>query len=221
MPEVNATGYIRESMPTITTLRTHPARPGRVRVEIDGTFAFELSRKVITAKSVTEGESLSVARRRELEGIAAREAAISLLARRERSRVELSAALKRKGFTPALVESTLAQLEQEKLQSDTRFANAWVATRRRLSPRGRVALAFELRQKGISRPEIDAALQKYTPTDERSALRELIGARLARLTPSSRDQQKIKQRLLGFLARRGFAYEDIQQVITEHYPKWR
>jgi regulatory protein len=209
-----------QELPTITALKSHPARPGRIRVELDGKFAFELSRKVILARSVTEGEALTPERRNELESIAAREAAIGLLARRERSRAELAIALKRKKFPPDLIESVFLNLEKEKLLSDERFAGAWVNTRRRLSPRGRAALTYELRQKGIRKKNIDQAISTYPHADELAALRDLIEARLARLTTSGDDPAKIKRRILGFLARRGFTYEDIEQVLREHFPNW-
>lgn len=207
-------------MTTITALTPQRARPGRIKVEIDGKYAFELSRKVIRNKSVYEGEELTVERRRELESIAAREAAIGLLARRERSRAELRTALKRKGFEIGSIEQVLDALEKERLQSDSRFANAWISTRRRLSPRGRAALAYELKQKGIEEDQIDSSLKNFTESDETEALRELIEARLPRMAASGDDPAKIKRRLLGFLARRGFTYEDIRQVLTRHFPDW-
>ena len=206
--------------PTITALTTHPARKGKVRVEIDGIYAFELSRKAILAKHVSEGEVLTRERRRELETIAAREAAIGLLARRERSRAELTTALKRKRFPVPVIAEVLEELEKEGLQSDERFASAWVGTRRRISPRGRTALVYELKQKGIEEKEVARAMARYTPSDERDALRELIAARLPRLVSSGDDPPKIKRRLLGFLARRGFAYDDIRAVLTAHFPDW-
>lgn len=205
---------------TITALTTHPARKGKVRVEIDGTYAFELSRKATLTKHVTEGEILSPERRRELETIAAREAAIGLLARRERSRAELTTALKRKRFPVPVIAAVLDELEKDGLQSDERFASAWIGTRRRISPRGRAALVHELKQKGIEEKELGRAMGRYTPSDEREALRELIAARLPRLISSGDDPPKIKRRLLGFLARRGFAYDDIRAVLIEHFPDW-
>jgi regulatory protein len=204
----------------ITALKTHPARPGRIRVEIDDQYAFELSRKVILAKGVTEGEVVTPERRHELQTIAVRESAVGLLARRERSRAELTVALKRKRFPLDLIEKVLLGLEKEKLLSDERFAGAWVNTRRRLSPRGRAAFTYELKQKGIRKKNIDLAIATYSRADELAALRDLIESRLARLTASEDQAAKVKRRLLGFLARRGFTYEDIEQVLREHFPNW-
>ncbi|GAB4324041.1 MAG: hypothetical protein Kow0074_16680 [Candidatus Zixiibacteriota bacterium] len=207
-------------MPTITALAPQKHRPGRIRVEIDFQYAFELSRKVVQNKCVCEGEELDPARRRELESIAAREAAIGLLARRERSRAELAGALKRKGFDESVINAVLDVLEKEKLQSDDRFASSWVSTRRRVAPRGRTALAYELKQRGIDDATINKTLREFSASDERDALRELIEARLRRLSHAKDDRPREKQRLLAFLARRGFAYEDIRSVLSAHFPDW-
>jgi regulatory protein len=205
---------------TITKLASHPARPGRLRVYIDEKYAFELSRKSILALKIAEGEELTPERWRQLEIAAAREAAIGLLARRERSRAELKTALKRKGFETGIVESVLDTIEKEGFQSDARFASAWVGTRRRLSPRGKAALAYELKQKGIPDSEAADALSQYKSSDERAALRDLIDSRLTRWRDSKDNKEKTKHRLLGFLSRRGFAYEDIRAVLSRDFPEW-
>ncbi len=207
-------------MTKLTRLDSHPARPGKLRVYLDDNYAFELSRKSILALKVSEGESLAPDRLRELQVTAVREAAIGLLARRERSRAELRLALKRKSFEPALIESVLEDIEKNGLQSDARFASAWVETRRRLSPRGKAAIAFELKQKGIDESAAQSALKRYNSDDERAALRELIESRLARIVREKEDKQKTKQRLLGFLTRRGFSYDDIRAVIARDFPQW-
>lgn len=205
---------------TVSKLDYHPARPGKLRVYIDEKYAFELSRKSILGLKVSEGEELTPARYQQLTMIAVREAAIGLLARRERSRSELRSALKRKSFEPDAIELVLDGIEKEGLQSDTRFASAWVETRRRLSPRGRAALAFELRQKGIGDAQAVDALSRYKSEHERNALRDLIESRLTRMRGGADDKQKLKQRLLGFLTRRGFAYEDIRAVLARDFPQW-
>jgi regulatory protein len=192
-----------------------------VRVEIDDHYAFEISRKAVVAHHVVQGESLPPERRRMLEAIAVREAAIGLLARRERSRAELAAALKRKKFPADLIEQVLQTIQTEGLQSDTRFASAWIETRRRLSPRGRATLVYELKQKGIEDREIKSVMNRYASTDERDALRELIASRLPRLIQSTEDREKLKRRLLGFLSRRGFAFEDIRAVLQSDFPDWQ
>jgi regulatory protein len=207
-------------MAKLTKLDSHPARPGKLRVYLDDKYAFELSRKSILALKVNEGEELDPKRLRQLQITAVREAAIGLLARRERSRSELRLALKRKSFDLSLIESVLDGIEAEGLQSDSRFASAWVETRRRLSPRGKAALAFELKQKGIGDGQAAEALSRYKHEHERDALHDLIESRLSRWASSSDDKQKVKQRLLGFLTRRGFAYEDIRAVLSRDFPQW-
>jgi len=132
----------------------------------------------------------------------------------------LKMALKRKGFETGIVESVLDTIEKEGFQSDARFASAWVGTRRRLSPRGKATLAYELKQKGIPDSEAADALSRYKSSDERAALRDLIDSRLTRWRDSKDNKEKTKHRLLGFLSRRGFAYEDIRAVLARDFPDW-
>lgn len=204
----------------LTRLDSHPARPGKLRVYLDDKYAFELSRKSILALKVSEGEVLDTERLRQLQVTAVREAAIGLLARRERSRSELRLALKRKLFDEGIIDSVLDAIQKEGLQSDSRFASAWVETRRRLSPRGKAALAYELKQKGIGDGQAAETLSRYKDQHERDALHDLIESRLSRWSNSSEDKQKLKQRLLGFLTRRGFAYEGIRAVLARDFPDW-
>lgn len=204
----------------ITKLTSHPARPGKLRIYIDDKYAFELSRKAVNALHLNEGDDLEDTRLRTIRLVAARESAIGLLARRERSRAELMTALKRKGFDSGIIDNVLSGIEKEGLQSDARFASAWVETRRRLSPRGKAALAYELKQKGIRESDAAGALSRFQTDDERQALRDLISNRLERFIIGKEEKEKFKRRLLGFLSRRGFAYEDIRAVLSHDFPQW-
>ena len=78
----------------------------------------------------------------------AREAAVRLLARREHSRLELRTKLVGKGWPEDLVESTIAELADEGLQSDDRFAESFARQRagRSYGPR---RIRAELTQRGI------------------------------------------------------------------------
>ena len=201
----------------ITGLVSHRFRAGRLQIRIDDRYAFELSRKQVTALDLFVGEELPPERYAAIEQRAAEEAAIGLLARRERSEAELRVSLARKKFSAGVVSSVLQTLTVRGLQSDARFATSWVQTRQRLSPRGRTALVHELEQKGIQHEQISSSLRTLSSDDEREAIRALIAARWRRRAQD--DLRKSKQQLLAFLARRGFSYEDIRAVLREHFPE--
>jgi len=85
-------------------------------------------------------------------------AAMNLLARREHSLLELRAKLKRRFADESAVVEQLSRLVDENLQSDSRFAESYV--RQRASGGfGPLRVREELRERGVSTPDIDAALE--------------------------------------------------------------
>src|SRR5690554_702253 len=80
-------------------------------------------------------------------------AAMNLLARREHARDELRTKLLKRfgseGERVKTVDQALARLEEQGLQSDERFTEAFVTARERQG-KGPLRIAQELRQKGVS-----------------------------------------------------------------------
>jgi regulatory protein len=95
------------------------------------------------------------------------------------------------------------------LVNDTEFALTWVENRSEFRPRGQRALRMELRQKGLSEGVIQQALADL---DEESLAYQAARKRAARL--SQLEETDFKRKLQSFLARRGFAYETIYEVVN-------
>lgn len=114
--------------------------------------------------------------------------------------------LARKGFDEELTERMLDKFVAAGLVDDAAFAQRWVQSRHQFSGRGRRALAQELRTKGVGEVEAAAALDTVSRDDERVRAAELVDRKLARLEiPEDRvDRDKLTQRLVGMLARRGY-----------------
>ena len=79
----------------------------------------------------------------------ARRIALSLLARREHSARELHFKLIARGCAESDVDAVLAALRIERLLSDERFAEAYVASRRERGY-GPVRIEAELRERGVA-----------------------------------------------------------------------
>ena len=147
----------------------------------------------------------------------ARDHALSLLARRARSRRELSDRLRRKEIPARIVARVLDRLEAGGLLDDAAFARAFIRDRLRFRPRGRRALATELRRKGVSASVIDAALDEAfaeLETTDRAVADEVAEGWLRRQPakiraalqrgPFDEDGAKAWRRGLGHMARKGF-----------------
>ena len=86
------------------------------------------------------------------------EAAARLLEVRPRSIEEVRRRLHDAGYRPDLVGGAVARLIALGYLDDAAFARSWVESRDRVRPRGARALRDELRRKGVSAEDVEAAL---------------------------------------------------------------
>jgi regulatory protein len=200
-------------MSIITGLTAGKGRDKRVRVYLDGRFAFSLSAEVALKEGLRAGQELSEAKRRALADAdryqKCLEAAFRLLAVRPRSEVELRQRLQRRGFETDHLEKAIATLKEQGLVDDTAFAHFWKDNRQSFRPRSRRLTALELKRKGVESAVIDAAVGEID--DSESAYRAALG-RARRLVPS--DFNDFRRRLGEYLVRRGFDYDTIQQTVN-------
>jgi len=137
--------------------------------------------------------------------------AISALARREHSRVEIERKLQRQlreadGETPADITLIVDRLQARGLLSDQRMAQALVRTRSQRY--GRLRILQELQRRGVDRETIAAALP--ATHDDSLAARTLWQRKFGKAptTPLERARQG------RFLAARGFAPALIARILT-------
>lgn len=130
---------------------------------------------------------------------------------RPRSEKEIKFWFQRKKVYPELAERVFNRLKSLRLVDDLAFARWWVDQRLTFRPKGRRALSMELRQKGVDREIIEEALEVV---DDKSVASTLARSHLARLTHLPPEIQR--QKLSDFLARRGFSWEIIKEVVESH-----
>lgn len=196
----------------ITDVKQQVKRSDRYSIYIDNKFSFALSDTELLRLGLYSGQELTA---EELSGLKdnsvldkARYQALGQLARRMRSEWELRDYLKRKAYVPEVVDQTITWLTDYGYVDDRKFAEAWVNNRRLLKPVSTRRLHQELRQKRVSEEIIGLALSD-DQTDDRQALRELI----ERKRKQTKYQDKLK--LMQYLSRQGFNYDDIKSVIDE------
>lgn len=201
----------------ITAIEPQKHNTNRVNVFVDGEFALGIA--VDLAVDLKVGMPLSTATIAELrvaDGVErAKERALSYLTHRPRSKAEVWQYLTQHDFSESVADEVIARLERVGLLDDMDFARFWVENRVKFRPRGRRMLRYELYQKGIADAIIEEALADY---DEKAALKRVAkkhARRLQRCTP-----EVFRRRLYGRLARRGFDYALIRDVIdSEEIPR--
>ncbi len=144
-------------------------------------------------------------------------AALRLLAARNRGVEELRGRLLKKGFPATDVSRCLRWLEERDLLDDRAFSRALIRDRLNLSPRGPSVLKQELARKGIARALAAEAVEEVFQEEEVSesglaeeAARSWVRkqgpkVRKALIAPRfSQEREKARRRLYAFLGRRGF-----------------
>jgi regulatory protein len=197
---------------TITALKAQRGSKERVNVHLDGKFAFGLA--LFHALWLKVGQSLSDEQIAELKAAdtleKAQQRAVDLIAYRPRSVREVERRLRKAGVDGDTIAGVVERLRAVGLLDDQAFSQAWVESRLRASPRSKRMIAWELRQRGVSRTDIGAALEAADDIDaaHRAAMKRL--PRLRSLAPRERQRK-----LVAYLARNGFDYETIQDVIAK------
>lgn len=132
---------------------------------------------------------------------------LRLLARREHSQQELLRKLETKGFEKEAIENVLVELNQQGLQSDTRFAESY-ARMRFGNGFGSLKIDYELKQRGIPDFDLDPVISENFIDEQ-----HLIALAYQKKYPHTENiplkEQLKRQR---FLQQRGFSYDLIQQL---------
>ncbi|WP_084467318.1 RecX family transcriptional regulator [Actinokineospora inagensis] len=133
----------------------------------------------------------------------ARDLCYRLLAGRDRTRLELAQALRRKEIPDDVAAGVLAKFDAAGLINDVAFAESWVRSRHEHRGLGRRALATELRRKGVDEDVVAEAVAAVDTDAEVERAAELVRKKLPGLRAHD-DQVKIR-RLVAMLARRGYS----------------
>ncbi len=197
------------------------ARKGaKFTVSMDDGTALLLSREVIldfglrkndvlsseTVNSITEAQSYRDAYY----------AAGRLLDYRMRTRSELDKRLRQKGYPENVVEKVVGKMSELGLIDDSRFADAFIASRIAAKPIGKRELERGLREKGISKEAAANALVQVS--DEDTQLELAIKAAETKMRSLRRfEPRKRQEKLVAFLTRRGFDWDVIKKTIRKTF----
>lgn len=194
----------------ITAITQQVKQKNRYSIFVDGKYSFSLSEGALLDSKLTVGQELDEVRLKELKHQSADDKVYGLALRyaatRPHSEWEIRTYLQRKGISPALANIILNKLSELDFVNDEKFAESWVEHRRLLRPTSRRKLQQELRAKHVADEIIGQVLAK-DDADERDVLRELIAKKRSRYP----DNLKLMQ----YLARQGFSYDDIKHALEE------
>lgn len=204
----------------ITKISPQQKSQERVNIFVDGEFRLGVAEEVIVKRGLKVGQEIT---EHELEAIQrsdvgwkAREYAVSLLSVRPRTVKELQQRLRKKEFPDDSIEAAIEFLNARGYLNDQAFAEMFVRDRIKFKPRGKRALAVELRMKGVEPETAARAIEETFNAQDSSEVdlaREVAEKWVARKLTG--DRMKDRQRLFGFMARRGFSGDSIRQAMDD------
>jgi regulatory protein len=141
---------------------------------------------------------------------------LKFIAIRPRSQKEISVYLQKKSSkNQGKRKLVLAELSKLGLIDDEAFVDWWLEQRATFRPKGKKALMMELRLKGIDRDLIEDFLSEKV--DEENLARKAALKKIASLKSLSSEAQR--EKLIGFLSRRGFNWNVIKKTLDEIFQK--
>jgi regulatory protein len=111
----------------------------------------------------------------------------------------------KKGLPVEITHRVFDRLVEKNYINDEAFASYWIENRNMQKGASRRKLQAELRSKGVDSSIVDRLLSESSRTDE-DELQKIIAKKRARYP----DDQKLMQ----YLARQGFSYDDIKQALS-------
>jgi regulatory protein len=196
----------------ITSLVASKDRTKKVKVYLDGKYAFSLEAAVALEARLRIDQELNqstvekLAQQNQIKRALA--AAGRLLSFRPRSEHELCQKLMQKGFDAATISEALVYLKEHGLVDDAAFARYWAENRATFSPRSQRLVKLELRQKGVT---ADVAEETSSEVNDEAAAYTAGAKRASRLHVS--DFEEFRRKVGEYLRRRGFGYDVINRSV--------
>ena len=148
----------------------------------------------------------------EEERAGARGKALALLADMDRTESVLKEKLFRAGFSEEAALDALTYVKNLGYLDDERYARHFVDVSKGKKSRRR--MEYDLIRKGLTRQQIEDAMEGAGRSDERPLIRELAEKKLKTM---DEEDPKTRGKLAAFLARKGFRTEDVLSVLEEFF----
>ena len=212
----------------ITGLSSQQKDPNRINVLVDGKFRFSLDISQVADLGIRVGKEFSEEDLDEFEvesqfgklyGRAleycimrphsAREVRDYLYRKTRTTRVRnrrTGEVKERPGVSAELTERVFDRLMDKGYIDDSKFTRWWVENRNIRKGTSRRKLQAELAAKGVSAAIIDEALSLTARSDEEE---------LAKIVSKKRTKYPDDQKLMQYLARQGFSYDDIKSALND------
>lgn len=197
----------------MTVSRIEPVSKTRYKVFIDGQFAFALYKGELSRYHIVDGSEIDENVYQILYKDNVKRAklrAMHLLSDMGRTESQLRTKLLQGGYPQKIVDEAITYVKSFGYINDREYARNFVESRKEKKSRKEIYAA--LCQKGLDSELIKEALNEcYAGEDSLQAIKALL--RKKGYHPGNADLKE-NQKIIGYLVRKGFQYEDIRKVVN-------
>lgn len=185
----------------------------KFKVYLDGQFAFTLYKGELFRYRIQEDGELSEEVYQEIrEKVVLKRAklrAMHLLNDMDRTESQLRTKLLNGDYPADIVDEAIAYVKSFGYINDESYIRRFIESKR--NSKSKKEIYALLMKKGVDMERVREILSEYySAEDSLNAIRDLL--RKKRYDPKSATDQEMRK-ICGYLARKGFGYEDIRQVI--------
>lgn len=197
----------------ITDIQKQKHNSKRYSVFVDGEFAFGLDEidvlyyKLLNCDEISEEKFNYI--KENVVFSKARDVAVKYLSFKSRTEKEVVLKLREKEFSDDIIDKVIELLKKYNYIDDYSYAGSFLRDKFNLKGFGSNRIKFELKQKGISNEIIEQVFFE-NEFDEAQKAAELIERKYGIWDFDIKEKQKIE----GFLARRGFSFSTIREAFN-------
>lgn len=199
-------------MNEITAITPQMKDKKRCNIYVDGRFCCGLTLEATVKNRLKVGQTVSPKRLAEIqlesEKNTAFDKALTHLSATRKTEKQVRSYLSEKGYLPAVVDYAVEKLRSYNFLNDGEYADAYVefAAKRK----GGRLIRMELRGKGVSDNEIDAALENLDEKTELAAAKEILHKYMRGKVADVQTLQKAYRYLMG----KGFDHEVAKRALA-------
>ncbi len=144
----------------------------------------------------------------------AKSRAINYISGKLKTKYEVRLKLRENEFSNEVIDEVLEILENEEYLNDRLYCEIFIEDKKRLNGYGKNKIKSLLIQKGISKSIFEDFLDNFEYEDEfDNAVK--MGIKKLNLLANEEDKFKKKQKIINYLAYRGFGFDVINDVLKE------
>ncbi|MFT5874393.1 MAG: regulatory protein [Clostridium sp.] len=201
----------------ITRIEVQKKNKNRVNIYMNDEFAFACDAQLVYIHNITKGRTMEKENLEDIVNednyIKGKNAALHFLERSFKSAKQVVDKLTFKEFDVKTIDRVMEFLKQYDFVNDERFVELFI--KEKIKCNGKNKIKFALLKKFLPKELIKEGLDKITSEEQMEIALKLGEKKIVTLSKSEKDTKKLYKKTSDYLARSGYDYEIIKEVLAK------